>query len=150
MTALVVTLRNWFFTRNSMIFIANILLFITLLETLPFDPKVVIGLSILTFVAVLWLTEAIHVSITALLVPLLAIFSGIFDTQAALNNFSNSIIFLFLGGFARSGTAQAKLDQAIADKVLLIAGGKMSTAVFMLFASAPVCRCGFRTPPPPQ
>lgn len=71
MTALVVTLRNWFFTRNSMIFIANILLFITLLETLPFDPKVVIGLSILTFVAVLWLTEAIHVSITALLVPLL-------------------------------------------------------------------------------
>lgn len=134
MTALVVTLRNWFFTRNSMIFIANILLFITLLETLPFDPKVVIGLSILTFVAVLWLTEAIHVSITALLVPLLAIFSGIFDTQAALNNFSNSIIFLFLGGFALAAALhKQKLDQTIADKVLLIAGGKMSTAVFMLF-----------------
>ncbi|MBE4574534.1 Anion transporter [Vibrio navarrensis] len=134
MTALVVTLRNWLLTRNSMIFIANILLFVTLLETLPFEPKVVIGLSILTFVAVLWLTEAIHVSITALLVPLLAIFSGIFDTQAALNNFSNSIIFLFLGGFALAAALhKQKLDQTIADKVLLIAGGKMSTAVFMLF-----------------
>lgn len=99
MTALAVTLKNWLLTRNSMIFIANILLFITLMTTLPFDPKVVVGLSILTFVAVLWLTEAIHVSITALLVPMLAVFMGVFDTQAALNNFSNSIIFFVFGWF---------------------------------------------------
>ncbi|ENP8321243.1 SLC13 family permease [Vibrio vulnificus] len=134
MTALAVTLKNWLLTRNSMIFIANILLFITLMTTLPFDPKVVVGLSILAFVAVLWLTEAIHVSITALLVPMLAVFMGVFDTQAALNNFSNSIIFLFLGGFALAAALhKQKLDQAIADKVLILAKGKMSTAVFMLF-----------------
>jgi sodium-dependent dicarboxylate transporter 2/3/5 len=134
MTALAVTLKNWFFTRNSMILIANIVLFAILLNTLPFDPKVVTGLSILVFVAVLWLTEAIHVSITALLVPLLAVFLGVFNTQAALNNFSNSIIFLFLGGFALAAALhKQKLDQAIADKVLLIARGKMSVAVFMLF-----------------
>ncbi|HHF3253283.1 TPA: DASS family sodium-coupled anion symporter [Vibrio alginolyticus] len=134
MTALAVTLKNWFFTRNSMILNANILLFIILFNTLPFEPQVITGLSILVFVAILWLTEAIHVSITALLIPLLAVFLGVFNTQAALNNFSNSIIFLFLGGFALAAALhKQKLDQAIADKVLLLARGKMSVAVFMLF-----------------
>ncbi|CAE6897018.1 COG0471 Di- and tricarboxylate transporters [Vibrio sp. B1FLJ16] len=134
MTALAVTLKNWFFTRNSMILNANILLFFILLNTLPFEPQVVTGVSILVFVAILWLTEAIHVSLTALLVPLLAVFLGVFNTQAALNNFSNSIIFLFLGGFALAAALhKQKLDQAIADKVLLLARGKMSVAVFMLF-----------------
>ncbi|GAK20524.1 LOW QUALITY PROTEIN: di-/tripeptide transporter [Vibrio sp. JCM 19052] len=134
MTALAVTLKNWFFTRNSMILTFNVLLFAILFNTLPFEPQVVTGLCILIFVAVLWLTEAIHVSITALLIPLLAVFLGVFNTQAALNNFSNSIIFLFLGGFALAAALhKQKLDQAIADKVLLIAHGKMSVAVFMLF-----------------
>ena len=134
MTTLAVTLKNWFFTRNSMILTSNVLLFAILFNTLPFEPQVVTGLCILIFVAVLWLTEAIHVSITALLIPLLAVFLGVFNTQAALNNFSNSIIFLFLGGFALAAALhKQKLDQAIADKVLLIARGKMSVAVFMLF-----------------
>lgn len=134
MTALAVTLKNWFFTRNSMILTSNVLLFAILFNTLPFEPQVVTGSCILIFVAVLWLTEAIHVSITALLIPLLAVFLGVFNTQAALNNFSNSIIFLFLGGFALAAALhKQKLDQAIADKVLLIARGKMSVAVFMLF-----------------
>ncbi|HHX8333628.1 TPA: SLC13 family permease [Vibrio diabolicus] len=134
MTALAVTLKNWFFTRNSMILNANIVLFIILFNTLPFEPQVVTGLSILVFVAIFWLTEAIHVSITALLIPLLAVFLGVFNTQTALNNFSNSIIFLFLGGFALAAALhKQKLDQAIADKVLLLARGKMSVAVFMLF-----------------
>ena len=134
MTALAVTLKNWFFTRNSMILTSNVLLFAILFNTLPFEPQVVTGLCILIFVAVLWLTEAIHVSITALLIPLLAVFLGVFNTQAALNNFSNSIIFLFLGGFALAAALhKQKLDQAIADKVLLIARGRMSVAVFMLF-----------------
>lgn len=134
MTALAVTLKNWFFTRNSMILNANILLFIILFNTLPFEPQVVTGISILVFVAILWLTEAIHVSITALLIPMLAVFLGVFNTQAALNNFSNSIIFLFLGGFALAAALhKQKLDQALADKVLLIARGRMSGAVFMLF-----------------
>lgn len=134
MTALAVTLKNWFFTRNSMILNANIVLFIILFNTLPFEPQVVTGISILVFVAILWLTEAIHVSITALLIPLLAVFLGVFNTQVALNNFSNSIIFLFLGGFALAAALhKQKLDQAIADKVLILAQGKMSVAVFMLF-----------------
>ncbi|CAK2402480.1 MULTISPECIES: DASS family sodium-coupled anion symporter [Vibrio] len=134
MTALVTTLKHWLFTRNSMILIGNFMLFALLINTLPFETQVNTGLSILVFVAVLWLTEAIHVSITALLVPLLAVLFGVFNTSAALANFSNPIIFLFMGGFALAAALnKQELDKAIADKVLLIAKGRMSVAVFMLF-----------------
>ncbi|MGF1758690.1 DASS family sodium-coupled anion symporter [Photobacterium sagamiensis] len=134
MTALTLTLKKWLLNRNSMIFLADIMLFAILLNTLPFDKNVVVGLSILAFVAVLWLTEAVHVSITAIIVPLLAVGFGIFQTPQALSNFANPIIFLFLGGFALAAALhKQELDKAIADKVLLIAKGRMSVAVFMLF-----------------
>lgn len=79
MTTLALSIKNWLINRNSLIFIADVILFVVLLNTLPFEKNVVIGLSILAFVAVLWLTEAIHVSITAILVPLLAVGFGIFQ-----------------------------------------------------------------------
>ncbi|KJY93410.1 MULTISPECIES: SLC13 family permease [Vibrio] len=126
--------REWLLNRNSLIVLANIVLFATLYLTLPFEPQVVLGLSMLTFVAILWLTEALHVTVTAILVPVMAVLFGVFDTQTALNNFANSIIFLFLGGFALAAAMHRQgLDKVIADKVLIIAKGKMSVAVFMLF-----------------
>ncbi|MEZ9783299.1 SLC13 family permease [Vibrio breoganii] len=126
--------REWFFNRNSLIILADIVLFFALYKSLPFEPQVVLGISILVFIAVLWLTEALHVTITAILVPILAVVFDIFDTQTALSNFSNPIIFLFLGGFALAAAMHVQgLDKVIADKVLILAKGKMSAAVFMLF-----------------
>ncbi|WP_070968974.1 SLC13 family permease [Vibrio sonorensis] len=126
--------REWFFNRNSLIILADVLLFAILYHTLPFDPQVVLGISTLIFIAILWLTEALHVTITAILVPIMAVLFGVFDTQTALNNFSNSIIFLFLGGFALAAAMHRQgLDKVIADKVLVMAKGRMSVAVFMLF-----------------
>ncbi|MCZ4292943.1 SLC13 family permease [Vibrio sinaloensis] len=126
--------REWLFNRNSMIVLADIALFAALYFTLPFDPKVVLGICMLIFVAILWLTEALHVTVTAILVPIMAVLFGVFDTQTALNNFANSIIFLFLGGFALAAAMHRQgLDKVIADKVLVLAKGKMSVAVFMLF-----------------
>ncbi|MCG9659232.1 SLC13 family permease [Vibrio mediterranei] len=126
--------REWFFNRNSMIILADVVLFAVLYYTLPFEPSVVLGISILAFIAVLWLTEALHVTVTAILVPVIAVLFGVFDTQTALNNFANSIIFLFLGGFALAAAMHRQgLDKVIADKVLVMAKGKMSVAVFMLF-----------------
>ncbi|NVD08670.1 DASS family sodium-coupled anion symporter [Vibrio sp. JPW-9-11-11] len=126
--------REWFFNRNSMIVLADIALFAVMYLTLPFDPQVVLGICMLTFIAILWLTEALHVTVTAILVPIMAVLFGVFNTQTALNNFANSIIFLFLGGFALAAAMHRQgLDKVIADKVLIIAKGKMSVAVFMLF-----------------
>ncbi|MEL7290333.1 MAG: DASS family sodium-coupled anion symporter [Pseudomonadota bacterium] len=126
--------REWFFNRNSLIILADIALFAVMYLTLPFDPQVVLGICMLTFIAILWLTEALHVTVTAILVPIMAVLFGVFNTQTALNNFANSIIFLFLGGFALAAAMHRQgLDKVIADKVLIIAKGKMSVAVFMLF-----------------
>ncbi|ODQ00204.1 MULTISPECIES: SLC13 family permease [unclassified Salinivibrio] len=120
--------------RKAWILFADIALFFALYYSLPFDPQVTTGLSLLVFIAVLWLTEAIHVSITAILVPILAVVLGVFETPAAMANFANPIIFLFLGGFALAAALQSQgLDQAIANKVLTVAKGKMSVAVMMLF-----------------
>ncbi|MFP2769502.1 SLC13 family permease [Oceanisphaera sp. KMM 10153] len=116
---------------------ANLILFLFLLNTLPFDPGVTKGLSLLVFIAVLWLTEAVHITITALLVPLLATLLGVLDTNAALSNFSNSIIFLFLGGFALAAAMHSQqLDRLIAGRILQLARGRLGTAVFLLFATA--------------
>ncbi|OLQ93240.1 Anion transporter [Vibrio panuliri] len=126
--------REWLINRNSLIILADIVLFAVLYFTLPFEPQVVLGLSMLIFVAILWLTEALHVTVTAILVPIMAVLFGVFNTQTALNNFANSIIFLFLGGFALAAAMHRQgLDKVIADKVLIVAKGKMSVAVFMLF-----------------
>ena len=128
--------KEWFFNRNSIIILLDLLLFYVMYNFLPFEPKVVLGLSILFFIAVLWLTEALHVTVTAIFVPIMAVLFDVFDTQTALNNFANSIIFLFLGGFALAAAMRRQnLDKVIADKILLLANGKMSVAVFMLFGA---------------
>ena len=46
---------------------------------LPYDVNANKGLAILLFVAILWFTEAIHITVTALMVPLLAVAFGIPD-----------------------------------------------------------------------
>ncbi|MFT5808121.1 MAG: sodium-dependent dicarboxylate transporter 2/3/5 [Moritella dasanensis] len=125
---------EWLTNKNSIIIILDVILFALLYNFLPFEKDVVLGLSILSFIAILWLTEALHVSITAILVPVLAVVFGVFNTQTALNNFSNPIIFLFLGGFALAAALhRQELDKAIADKVLVLSKGRMDVAVFMLF-----------------
>ncbi|MDW6094466.1 SLC13 family permease [Vibrio rhizosphaerae] len=126
--------REWFFNRNSIIILADILLFLLLYFNLPFQPDVVLGISLLAFIAVLWLTEALHVTVTAILVPVISVLFGVFDTTTALSYFSNPIIYLFLGGFALAAAMHRQgLDKVVADKVLLMARGRMSVAVFMLF-----------------
>ena len=43
---------------------------------------------LLAFVAILWLTEALHITVTALLVPVLAILLGLENTKSALQAFA--------------------------------------------------------------
>lgn len=125
---------SFIFHKRSIV-VADFLLLLALLNFLPFDDQVNKGLSILVFVAILWLTEAIHISITALLVPILAVALNIFNTPVALSSFADPIIFLFLGGFAlASALNKQELDKAIASYVLNIAKGRLKIAVFLLFA----------------
>ena len=87
-------------TRNNLIFIADVVLFFILLNTLPFTPEANKSLALLVFIAILWLTEALHVTVTALLVPILGILLGLVKSKEALAAFADPTIFLFFGGFA--------------------------------------------------
>ena len=55
--------------------------------------------AILGLVVVLWITEALPVSITALLGPVLAVVLRVADARTALAPFADPIIFLFIGSF---------------------------------------------------
>lgn len=102
---------------------------------LPFDAKANKGLALLVFIAVLWLTEALHVTVTALLVPLLAIGLGLVATKNALAAFADPTIFLFFGGFALATALHIqKLDRMIANKIMALARGKLFVASIYLFS----------------
>ena len=95
------------------------------------------ALALMWAIAVLWLTEALHVTVTAFLVPVLAVALGLMPVAAAVANFAHPIIFLFLGGFALAGALHAQgLDRALADAVLAATGGRLSRAVRFLALSA--------------
>lgn len=123
-------------TTKTAIIVADIVLFCILLYALPFESKVTQGLSILIFIAVLWLTEALHTTITAILIPILAVATGLMNTTSALHGFSDPTIFLFFGGFALAAAMHyQELDKIIAQRILLLAKGNFALAVIYMFST---------------
>ena len=121
-------------SKNMLILFADICLFILMYQFLPFEQSINIGLAILVFAAILWLTEAIHLSVTAILIPILGVVLGVFETKTAMSNFANPIIYLFFGGFVLAAALNHQgIDRRIAQKVLSASKGKLSIACMMLF-----------------
>lgn len=120
--------------RALIILALDICLFVILYSLLPYERSENLGVCLLVFVGILWLTEAIHVSLTALLVPVLSVLLGLQNTSSALSTFANPIIFLFFGGFALATALHIQgIDKLIAQKLIVLAKGKVKIAVFMLF-----------------
>lgn len=112
------------------------LISVMLFNVLPFEANVNKGLSLLVFIGVLWLTEALHVTITAILVVIVGVAIGIpeFDTKTALSSFANPTIYLFFGGFALAAALHVqKLDEKIALGLISMSGGRLGNAVVLIF-----------------
>ena len=117
-----------------------------LYQILPYDVAANKGLALLTFIAILWLTEAVHITITALLVPVLAVIIGMpmenaskelvpLTTTKALVTFADPTIFLFFGGFALATALHVqKLDRKIAMWIISLSRGHLGVAVMAIFA----------------
>jgi sodium-dependent dicarboxylate transporter 2/3/5 len=81
------------------------------------------GLALFVLIGSLWMTQALPLSISALMVPLLAVLTGLMGVREALAPFAHPIIFLFLGGFALAAALERHgLDRALALAVLRLAG----------------------------
>ena len=120
--------------RNYIIIACDVLLFLAMLKWLPVEPEVARGLAVLTFIGILWLTEALHVTVTSLLVPVLAMLMGILPGAKALSGFADPTIFLFFGGFALAGALhEQKIDTWLAGKILLMARGSLGMALILIF-----------------
>ncbi|MCP4009241.1 MAG: SLC13/DASS family transporter [Proteobacteria bacterium] len=103
------------------------------------DASIQLGLFIFVVIGWLWVSEAVNISVTALLVPVLAVVSGLFPVREAFANFANPIIFLFMGGFAlAAGLQKHQLDKAFAKKILSFSGGRPFPAILLLFITTAV------------
>jgi len=97
--------------------------------------QVRLGLGIFACIAFLWLTEAMPLAATALLVPVLASLTGVLDVRPALSNFAHPLIFLFFGGFAlASAMAYQGLDRWIANRIVRVGKGSFLAVSGLLFA----------------
>ena len=104
---------------------------------LPWPTAVSHGFALLVFVAFLWLTETLQVTLTALLVPICAVVLQILTLPQALSHFANPVLYLFLGGFALAAALhRQQLDSYLALRMIHLAGGRLSRAVWLLFLAS--------------
>ncbi len=137
--------------RRRLIFVAVALAAFTLIYWLaPIDApegktatQVRTGLAILVLAAILWLTEAIPLAVTALLIPVVAVLSGVFAgnpatvVPQAFAGFAHPLIFLFLGGFGiAAALTRQGLNRWLADRILALAGGRFHFTAIGLFVAA--------------
>ena len=120
--------------KNTLILIFDIVLMFFILFFFPIDDlQIKEGLSILVFISILWLTEALPLPISSLFVPVLAVLFGILDVKEAFKSFAHPIIFLFLGGFAlASALRKYELDKLIAYKIVGLSKGDFRVASFLI------------------
>ena len=96
--------------------------------------QVQLGMAVFVAVAWLWISQALPIATTALLIPVLALTTGLLPVAQAFENFANPVIFLFMGGFALAASLQKYgLDQLFALKMLSLAGGRSFIAILLLF-----------------
>lgn len=100
------------------------------------DPGLVrLGLALFVGIAFLWMTEALPLAITALLVPVIAAVMGLSDVKDSLASFAAPPIFLFLGGFALASALSAQgIDRWLAGKLAQLGKGKFIPVCLYLFA----------------
>ena len=67
--------------------------------SVPFSPAGKATLAVMVWMSIWWLTEAVHVTVTALLPLVLFPFLGIAEIKQAAAPYAHPLIFLFMGGF---------------------------------------------------
>lgn len=97
------------------------------------------GLGFFVCIAFLWMTEALPLSITALLVPVLATLMGMGPLKQNLGSFANPLIFVFFGGFAIASALSVQgLDRWIAGQLGRMGKGKFLSVAIWLFVGTAV------------
>ena len=125
--------------KKYLIILISALISIGIYKYLATDKDVLKGLAILFFIATLWITESLPITATALLVPIIAVMTGIFEVKQALSYFAHPIIFLFLGGFGLAAALHKyRLDELFAGYIMKVAGSRMIFSILSLFIATAI------------
>ncbi len=101
----------------------------------PVAAGVVIGL--LGFVVVLWVTGAVPLFVTSLLVPVVLVVARVGTAKAALAPFFHPVIALFFGGFLMAeAMRRVKLDHRVAIEIVARAGRRPGLLFATLLGTA--------------
>ena len=122
--------------KSLIILALDFVFMLVLIKILPFSAQENRGLALLIFIGILWLTEAFNITVTSLMVPVVAIGLGLINTQKALAPFSTPIIYMFFGGFVVAAVLQIQnLDKIIANYIIRLAKGNLKLSITYLFTA---------------
>lgn len=122
--------------------VAIILFFIVL--NFPFfeNQQAQKALALLVMVAVLWMTEAIPLAMTGLMIPVFASVLHLVPPSKAFSQFAHPIIFLFMGGFVIAGAlTRYGLDLLMAQKLIVLARGNFYKSAILLMLATSLTAC---------
>ena len=103
----------------------------------PGSPKVTYMAGIAVWMATWWFTEAVDLAVTALLPMILLPVFGLGDAKSVAQQYTDSIIFLFLGGFMLAFAIEKwDLHKRIAIKILSVVGTKPTNILFGIMISS--------------
>ncbi len=90
------------------------------------------ALAVTVFIAILWVTEALPLPVTALLIPVGMAAVGVFEVRDAYTAFGSPVLFLVLGGYALAVAVEVNgVDRWIARRILGVSG---SSTIRLLIA----------------
>ncbi|HXB39218.1 MAG TPA: SLC13 family permease [Bacteroidia bacterium] len=112
------------------------ILFVFFIKLDANNPRISYMAGITLWMAIWWFTEAVHLAVTAfipfLFIPLL----GIAEAKVVAQQYSDSIIFLFLGGFMLAFAIEKyDLHRRIALKILSLVGSNPKSVLFGVMLS---------------
>ncbi len=116
--------KNPFFSFLSILISFFVFLFIVcFVELNPAHPEMTRTIAVAVLMALLWVTEAIPLPVTALIPVVLFPFLGIMSGRQTASLYFNNVIFLFLGGFIMALAMQKwGLHRRIALKIIILIG----------------------------
>ncbi len=108
--------RKWFYGK---ILVAIILFSLAYIAPIDLQPQARATLAITLLAMALWISEAMPLEATAILVALLLVVVGGFQADAVFAQFFDRVVVLVLGGFAIAvAMSRHKLDEYLGYKIL--------------------------------
>jgi sodium-dependent dicarboxylate transporter 2/3/5 len=128
-------LFKFIYSKKNLFFV---LIIAILVYFLIFNQPEIVRRTLTTFVfaAGCWMLEVFPLSITGLTIPVMLTFLGVFNPQEAFAPFSNSIIFLMIGGLVLGQSIKKHgLDKWIGYNLLTYSKGKIDRLILLVMAA---------------